>query len=68
MEIASLRFGLEWIYKTKVEIVNIGFENPNMKSFFIDGGLQDMEFKVCFKYEIKISCHLEYAYLSKFKL
>ena len=27
-----------------------------------------MEFKVCFKYEIKISCHLEYAYLSKFKL
>jgi hypothetical protein len=31
MEIASLRFGLEWIYKTKVEIVNIGFENPNMK-------------------------------------
>jgi hypothetical protein len=39
MEIASLRFGLEWIYKTKVEIVNIGFENPSMKSFFIDCGL-----------------------------
>ena len=36
MEITSLHFGLEWIYKTKVEIVNIGFENPNVKTI-MDG-------------------------------